>query len=41
MDSMARLREAFGEDTAILPVMPGTHSQVADSISFLLSESVA
>ena len=42
ISSLARLREAFGEaDTAILPVMPGTHSQVADSISFLLSESVA
>ncbi len=39
--SLDRLRASFGEDTAILPVMPGTHSQVADSISFLLSESVA
>ncbi len=40
--SLDRLTDAFGEeDTAILPVMPGTHSQVADSISFLLSEAVA
>jgi anion-transporting ArsA/GET3 family ATPase len=41
IESLERLREAFGVDTAILPVMPGTHSQVADSISFLLSEAVA
>ena len=40
LHSLERLRETFGEDTAILPVMPGTHSQVADSISFLLSEAV-
>ena len=40
--SLERLTEVFGErDTAVLPVMPGTHSQVADSISFLLSEAVA
>ncbi len=42
LESLERLTEAFGEaDTAILPVMPGTHSQVADSISFLLSQAVA
>ncbi len=36
-----RLREQFGEETATLPILPGTHSQVADALSLMLAGMVA
>ncbi len=37
-DGLARLRAVFGEDlVGKLPVLPGTHSQVADAISLIIT----
>ena len=36
-DGIERLGEVFGEACLSLPVLPGTHSQVAEAISLLLS----
>jgi arsenite-transporting ATPase len=36
-----RLQEAFGDATAALPVLPGTHSQVSDALSLMLAGMVA
>jgi arsenite/tail-anchored protein-transporting ATPase len=38
---IARLKEQFGDQTAALPVLPGTHSQVADALSLMLAGMVA
>ena len=39
-DGLTRLTEQFGEETAALPVLPGTHSQVADALSLVLASMV-
>ncbi len=40
-EGLTRLKEAFGDATAPLPVLPGTHSQVADALSLMLAGMVA
>lgn len=40
-EGLARLRESFGDATAPLPVLPGTHAQVSDALSLLLAGMVA
>ena len=39
-DGMKRLREDFGEKVESLPLLPGTHSQVADALSLMLAEGM-
>ena len=37
-EGLDRLRVEFGEDSGTLPILPGTHAQVADAISLCMSE---
>jgi anion-transporting ArsA/GET3 family ATPase len=40
-EGLARLREAFGSDNVeSLPLLPGTHAQVADALSLMLTEGM-
>jgi len=39
-EGLLRLREAFGERVESLPLLPGTHSQVADALSLMLAEGM-
>jgi len=39
-DGMRRLAEDFGEQVESLPLLPGTHSQVADALSLILAEGM-
>ncbi len=39
-DGMRRLAEDFGEHVESLPLLPGTHSQVADALSLILAEGM-
>lgn len=40
-EGLTKLKDSFGEATAVLPVLPGTHSQVADALSLVLAGMVA
>lgn len=39
-EGLVRLREAFGDKVESLPLLPGTHSQVADALSLMLAEGM-
>jgi anion-transporting ArsA/GET3 family ATPase len=39
-EGLRRLREAFGDHVESLPLLPGTHSQVADALSLMLAEGM-